>query len=333
LTYPRILAGWLLLGGWPAGDASAQQAAAPEPQPLQAVLDRIHIHAAGDKWRQDGFADPLIEAWLDKLMGSLAAAAEMPDLKLPVRLADVQAADLVPDGDYSRALVVGQDIDLKHSRLRNSIILADGKVNLDRAEGCVIVARGAVTVGLSEYCVIASGVFVDVARFDGQPGNTSNGSVIASRGWASVQSAYGSLIAANEGSSTSRAQGAWFVNAAVVGRLEGRTLRVADLPLEPLPAHPFAQAIRFQGIVRGDGGRYSVRTPVVAADGSESPGHLGIVFRHDARRYVAQPDKPILDETGQPAAALRDWRVTLITPALAIFSNGTSDVAVPLEGR
>jgi len=108
---------------------------------------------------------------------------------------------------------------------------------------------------------------------------------------------------------------------------------VPDLPLEPLPAHPLAQAIKFQGIVRADGGKYSVRTPAIAADGSEATGHLGIVFRHGDRRYVAHLEKPILDEAGEPAAALRDWRISLISESVAIFSNATTDVAVPLEGR
>ena len=305
------------------------------PQPLQAVLDRIRNHAADGKWRQDGFADPLIEAWLDKLVGSIAAAADMPDLKVPVRLADVQAADPVPGGAFSKALIVGKDIDLKDAQLRESIVLADGKVNLNRAEGCVIVARGPVKMDVSENCVIVSGVFVDITKFDGQPSSASNGSVIASRGWASVR--VGVWLADRlplRACPHRVARGAQFVNAVLVGLDRGgsRTLRVPDLPLEPLPAHPLAQAIKFQGIVRADGGKYSVRTPVIAADGSETSGHLGIVFRHGERRYVAQPDKPILDEAGQPAAALRDWRVTLITPTLAIFSNGTSNVAVPLEG-
>jgi len=336
MKYARgwVAVGLLLLVTLPFRAACAQQPA-PMLQPLQAVLDRIHNHAAGDKWRQDGFADSLIEDWLEQLVGSIATAADLPDLKLPVRLADVQAADPAPGGAFSKTLIVGKDIDLKSAQLRESIVLADGKVNLNRAEGCVIVARGAVNIDVSEYCAIVSGVFVDIARLDGQPGNTSNGSVIVSRGWASVQSAYGSLIAAPEGISISGSHGVQFVNAVLVGRDRGgsRTLRVPDLPLEPLPAHPLAQALKFQGIVRADGGKYSVRTPVIAADGSETSGHLGIVFRHGDCRYVAEIAKPILDEAGQPVEALRDWQLSLISETVAIFSNATTDVPVPLEGR
>ena len=316
----------LLLGALAIRAASAQQ---PATQPLQAVLDRIRNHAAGDKWRNVGFEDAAIEAWLDKLVGSLATAADMPDLKVPVRLADVQAADPTPGGTFSRSLIVGKDIDLKDARLRESIILADGKVNLNRAEGCVIVARGPVKIDASEYCVAVSGVYVDIARLDGQPGNTNNGSVIVSRGWANLRSTYGSLIAALEGTSSSSTHGTIFVNAALVGS-SARPLRVPDLPLEPLPAHPLAAKLKFLGIIRADGGKYSVRLPVVAADGSETSGHLGIVFRYGDRRYVAEPDKPILDEAGQPVEALRDWRVSLISESVAIFSSATADVPVRL---
>src|SRR5947209_2576645 len=63
------------------------------PDTLQMVLDRIHIHASNDKWKEGGFKDELIEKWLDRIIGAVAKAADVPDLKLPVRLATVRPAD------------------------------------------------------------------------------------------------------------------------------------------------------------------------------------------------------------------------------------------------
>ena len=69
-----------------------------EPPPghentLQAVLDRIHEHAKDEAWRQGGWQDEKIEKWLDKLVGAIAKGADLPDLKLPVRQAELQPAD------------------------------------------------------------------------------------------------------------------------------------------------------------------------------------------------------------------------------------------------
>jgi hypothetical protein len=68
-------------------------------------------------------------------------------------------------------------------------------------------------------------------------------------------------------------------------------------------------------------------------NGGWTSGHLGIVFRHGGRRYVAALDQPILDEAGQPVEALRDWQVTLITERVAVFSNATRDICVSLEAN
>src|SRR6476620_9211107 len=66
---------------------------------LQAILDRIHDHASHEAWKQGRFQDEAIEKWLDKVVGSVAKAAEFPELTLPVRLSEVQStAAAVPAG-------------------------------------------------------------------------------------------------------------------------------------------------------------------------------------------------------------------------------------------
>src|SRR5262245_29552653 len=104
----------------------------PKQDPLQTVLDRIHGHAANDAWKNGPFTDEAIEKWLDKLVGSVANAANFPDLKVPVRLADVKPPPAEnPAGkgrgrSLSGALLVAKDVDLKSISVRDSVILADG---------------------------------------------------------------------------------------------------------------------------------------------------------------------------------------------------------------
>ena len=339
--------------------ASAMQTArAQQPGNLQAVLDRIHQHAGNDAWRTKGFQDAKIEAWLDNLAGSIAKAAKIPDLKVPVRLADVRPADPAPSGTISQRLIVGKNLDLKELRLQNSIVLADGHVELNQAVGCVIVARGAVKLQRSEYSVIAAGLLVEIGT-DGRANDAANGSIIASRGWARLQRAYGSIIAAPEGASVESPQDTFFLNAAIVnggfGRsdgIEAKSLKVPDLPLEPLPANPLAKQLQAVGIIRPDAGQRSSIPGGMIADGRAAVGapaafgagfgrggaaappvvDLGIVIRYDGRRYVAPIDQPILDEAGQVVEALRDWKLVQRTGSLAIFSSPTGDLAVRLPG-
>ena len=279
---------------------------------MQSVLDRIHQHAAGDAWRNKGFEDPQIEGWLDKLAGSIAKAAKMPDLKVPVRLAEVRPADPAPSGTVSQRLIVGKNLDLKNVRLQNSIVLADGHAEFDQAEGCVIVARGAVRLQRSAYCVIVSGLYVEV--------RWPTGGRMTRPTAASLPRADGPGSRAPTARSSRRrkarpveiAQDALFVNAAIAsGGLAdsggAKSLKVPDLPLEPLPANPLSSSRPWASSVpiprrscaigpafgRGRGGLLPV--PV--------PGTWASSIRLGGRRYVAAIGEPILDESGQSGRA------------------------------
>ena len=72
-----VVMGWLLAAG---GIAYGEIPREPPAQgdTLQAVLDRIHEHAQNDQWRQGGWQDSKIEAWLDRLVSAVARGAEMP---------------------------------------------------------------------------------------------------------------------------------------------------------------------------------------------------------------------------------------------------------------
>src|SRR5690349_20105671 len=152
---------------------------------LQSVLDRVHEHAAQNARRQDGWKDDKIEAWLDKLTGKIAKAADFPEWKLPVRLADVKPVEDLTGRTFNQALLVGKNFHLPSVQLRNSVILADGNVDVGGLEGCVVVARGAASAARSTWSVIVAGAYVKVGT-DGQPSKSDNGSLIATRGWANV---------------------------------------------------------------------------------------------------------------------------------------------------
>ncbi len=319
--------------------ASALQAEIPrkDPRPgdtLQAVLDHIHKHAESDAWRQPGFQDDAIEAWLDKLAGSVAKAAEIADLKLPVRLADVKAGDPMPARLVRNQLIVGRDINLRGLSVNDSIILADGSVEVESVRGSVIVARAAITVnGLSAYSVLVGGAYVRVAQFDGEPNKTFNGSLIASRGWADIETAYGTIIAASKGATIRRIHTATFINAPVPDQIgpiapnaAARSVKVPELQLESLPLHPFAAEIDVVGVVCTEpppAGRVSILRKNLVP--------VGLVFRHSGRRTIADLARPIVDDVGNPIEALRDWKLTYVNEKLAIFSSGPTDAVVRIE--
>lgn len=318
------------------GGARAEVPRKPPPpgDTLQAVLDRIHNHAAGEAWKEPGWKDDAIEAWLDKLVGSVAKAADLPDLKLPVRFVDVKASEPAMGRAFRGALIVGKDIALKNAPLQNCIVLADGTVEIGGADGCVIVARSTVTsTSITQRSLIVAGTLVKLST-DGRFNTNDAGSLVVSRGWVDTgRSAFGTIIAAREGIQATRFQGATFVNAAVPparperrAEAASRSVTADDLPLEGLQLHPLGAEIKLLGFLQG------LATPegfgnFIPPDSSASRT-IGIVFRLDGRRYIAEFGKPIRDESGQLVERLRPWKVTDVVKSLAIFSGGNVDMAV-----
>ena len=66
-------------------------------------------HASNDNWKQPGFRDETIEKWLDNTVAMVAKAAEFPELKLPVRLADVKPAAAPGRRVLESALFIGTE--------------------------------------------------------------------------------------------------------------------------------------------------------------------------------------------------------------------------------
>ena len=331
------------LSTWLASAARADDPKLPPPKKdtLEAVLARIRQHAAGEAWKQPGFQDDEIEKWLDKLVGSIAKATEIDDLKLPVRLKDVQPGEPQQlqgfGGRGSRIMrgtvVVCNDALWHDANVDSSIIFANGNVEVDVVRNSVIVACGVITVhGSSDTCVLVAGTMVTLDTYDGRPGREENGSVIVSRGWANLDTAYGTIVAAEKGISLTRAEGAVFVNAPVPAQRRdnrSRSVRVADLPLESFPIHSLSEKIKVQGVMHG-----MVKTVgLLGAPGRIAVRPAAVILQFGGRRYVADLGQPILDQSGQPVAALADWKLQVITDTMAIFGKPGANLVLSIDGK
>jgi len=338
--WPLALA--VTLSAWLAAFARADdpKLSPPKKDTLEAVLERIREHAAGEAWKQPGFQDDEIEKWLDKLVGSIAKASEINDLKLPVRLKDVKPRELLQAGRVSRlwdSLAVCHDGDWKDTGVERSIILASGNVDVDVVRDSVIVARGIIKIhGFSEGCVLVAGTMIIAGQFDGQPGREEKGSIFVSRGWADLgETAHGTIVAAEKGISAVRTEGAVFVNAPVPAPQRGfpvdsrgRSVRVTDLPLESSPIHPLSTKIKVTGVMHG-----MVKSFGQRGGGRTAVGPAAAILQFDGRRYIADLGQPIVDETGQPVAALVNWKLHAITDTLAIFSKPGADFVLPINAK
>ena len=51
-----------------------------------------------------------------------------------------------------------------------------------------------------------------------------------------------------------------------------------------------------------------------------------VEISHDGKRYVADLNKPIVDEAGNAVASLDRWKATFVGDETAVLSNGRVDV-------
>lgn len=287
--------------------ADRERNSRPDANSLSAILERIRGHAAGRAWQVEGWSDATIEQWLLTTTTAVTTAAGQPGYQLPVKFAEVQAADpagrrLPLDGGH---LVVGSDLKLAH--VHRSIILADGNAELSFADSCVVVARGAVSIAHASNCLVIAGAAVEISHDgNGLPGPGA-GSIVLSRGWIDVGHAKGTCLVAHEGAIVSHANGVIFVGPEPKTSHRDAACKVVKLPLafpmEPRPADALEGKLKVVGTVRPK----------------------GLVFHFDGKRYVADVHKPITDEAGAAVAALAAWKVTFVGDETAVFSNGQVD--------
>jgi hypothetical protein len=313
---------------------SAQAARADVPRlpppienSLQEVLDHIRSHAATGAWQKEGWRDEKIEAWLDKLVAAIAKGADRPDLALPVRMADLKPAD--PNAIRASGLVVGTDV--KAMGMQNSVVLADGNIDATLPRNCVLVARGVVSISGARNCVIISGACVSGSH-DGEPGGTAGGSLIVSRGWIDLETAYGSILVGGLGTTASRSQEALFVNTEIPPARAGfdrhrgsKSVKITGLPLESMPLHPLGEKVKLLGVIQAQPKDDPLSRIRLTAG--------GVVFRLDDRRYVADLGEAIVDEAGNPVEMLRDWKLAHASDRVAIFRSGDAEFVVRAESK
>jgi hypothetical protein len=175
--------------------------------------------------------------------------------------------------------------------------------------------------------VIVAGACVS-ATFDGEPGGAAAGSVIVSRGWIDIDTAYGSTLVAAQGATVGRSHEALFINAEVPAPRNGgldlrrgsKSVKLQSLPVESMPTHPLASELQLLGVIQTATGDDSLIRRRQQA--------RGVVFRFRDRRYVAELGQPIVDEAGTAVAGLQHWSLAHASDRVAIFRNGDDHVVV-----
>ncbi len=300
--------GWLVVAGM-AWAADTERNPKPNPNGLPMVLERIHNHAQKDEWKDAGWSDATIEKWLENAVAAVGTAAGKADLKLPIKFSDVQALD--PKARRGRlvgggGLIVGTNVEVAH--LQRTIILADGNAEVSFADNCIIVARGVVSVPHCNNSLIVSGTLVEIAHDGNGIRNPAGGSVVLCRGGVDISHATGTMIVAHEGASVSHAHSATFLGGEPQTSHRDAACQVVklppDFPVEPRLAHAWEKKIAMLGAVKPK----------------------GIVFRFEGKRYVAELNSPIVNESGEKVAALEGWQVTFVGDEMAALSDGRVDI-------
>ncbi len=307
------------------------------PDNLQTVLDRIHNHAASDAWKNPGWKDASIEAWLKRMVSVIARGVDDQNLALPVSFNDVTPAineELVPrqiarfnalPSLQNRLLLLDKDKTI--FSLSHSIVLADGNLEITTgAEDSIIVCRGAMK-GTSKRCVIVAGTEARLG-FDGVR-DPKEGSIIITRGWADVEHSNGSKIVALGGVIFGHPEKTVLINSVIAGPTgplaDFTNVRVPQLPLDELPIHPLTRRIAVLGLVNPPKLQDQISRLRLEPK--------GIVFTFDDQRVIAFLGHSITDGAGHQIQGLENWKLIYIGSAVAVFSDGTSEAIVPFEKK
>jgi len=311
-----VLVGWTVLASGIALAADKERNPKPDPNALEMVLARIRGHAAKNDWQADGWSDATIETWLETTTAVLATASGQPNYKLPVKFADVRAVDpknirLAIQGG---GLIVGSNVKITHAN--RHLILADGNADVSFADNCVIVARGVVSIAHCNNSLIVAGSAVEISHDGNGIRGAGAGSMVLCRGWVDISHCQGTCVLAHEGITVSHARGATFFGPEPKTSSRDAACQVVKLPMgfpvEPRPEDPLEKKLEILGAVKPK----------------------GIVFRFDGKRYTADLNQPIVDESGMIVAALTGWKVSFVGDELAVISNGQVDVPFRLpEGQ
>lgn len=289
------------------------------------VLEEIRRAEQQGNWKTAGWKPHITISWLDNLLKEVKQAAKKEELKLPVSfdsikpVTDPQGAAMQQSGLY----VVK---DGHFSMLRQSIVLADGSVDISMAEGCIIIARGAVTMSTSQRNIVLAGQFASI-NYDrsnnnavrmaipvpgaagpapAQPAATDT-SLLMSAGVLDITSAYGTICCGLERLLVSYAdQGAVFLNSAHREVNTPNKVEVVDAPQVPFQRRATKNPLE---------GKVTITQIVAGAAGMA-------VFQRGSVEYVLRPGSAIFDEHGQTVPGLENWTLGFLGRNYALFANG-----------
>lgn len=309
---------------------------------LPAILSRIHEHVATKAWREEGWKDEQIEIWLEQVVGKIAVAAKLPELKLPVRFADVKPSEGTTPPSRKNTLLVGKNFNLRPITVSRCIVLADGNVMADRLENCIVIARGVISAGSTESSILIGGAYVR-STTDGQVSALGKGSLFATPGWAHVDTINGSVVYAGEGITTgSRVEGGVFINTTLVGNelttssilRRPRSVKVRDLPFGELVNHALHDQLTILGVIYPEAidppDRLSV-AGILNGSKTPKPRPTGVVLRFEGRRYVVNIGTTIVDQAKKPVPSLAGWKLSYVNDKTVIFSKGDADAILRVE--
>ena len=286
------------------------------------VLAEIRkAHESGD-WKTAGWKPLDTKNWLDHLLTEIKRVTKREKLALPVEFEKVKPAM----GDQrlisqQNMLIVMKDGQL--SLVRQSIILADGNVEITQAENCIIIARGAVTLSSSQRNLIVAGQYASVSydRLNAArlaipiganapaapaPGQENDGSVILSAGILEMSSAYGTICCGLDRVMLSIAsQGAMLINSPHRELSTSARLETFDDPQIPFTRKAAPNLLQDKLTI----------TQIVS-------GSAGlVVLERNGVEYVLRPGAAITDERGQPIAGLENWKLQFLGRNYAQFAK------------
>jgi hypothetical protein len=300
------------------------------------ILERVKQHAANENWKKPGFADPLLEGAVEKLVEQANLIAKEDRLQMPVRFGDVSAAGGRPRpmpgaGPPPRPgagqLVCGQGA-LEFSFCNNSIFLIDGSVRIAHCSNCLIIARGAINIAHGSGNVVLAGHFIDVSH-DGtglrrggpMPGGGAvpGSSLLMSGSILRVSNAFRSICSAPD-EATVGCEDCVFLNCkppADGRRVANKVIEKVNLQLQPIAVpNPIRDQLKITQVIdRGD----------------SRPGF--IVVEHGGVEVVVRPGVEIKDNLGKPVAALANWKLAFTADGYALLSNGKDDAGFVVPRR
>ena len=316
---------------------------------LADVPGRVKAAAAGEEWKKEGWTDPLIEQWLADVVGAVQAAGHGKELPEPAAFADYGRRDPLvrppaePDAaprPGEGALVVTRRLEVV--RLRHTVALVDGDVDVGYANDCVIIARGSVRVSHGAGNVIVAGKSIHVSHDGSERSSAARRremaamaaargrprperpvppgarrvppmSLLVSGGVLEVSHAGGTVCVGLQRVEIAHASECVFVNSPNV-RTSHRT-DCAELRLDealfgvPPEPHPLEADLRLHSAANG----------------------TAIFFK--GRRYVGEKGTVINDEGGNPVAGLAGWTLSAAESGYGVLSNDEERASILLERR